>query len=189
MKLQLENMTALASHLAVPNAFETRVVLDMRPAALGWTLHERRLAAPLRKDYDALEDPAEWPRRFDTARWAILGATHDGKRIGGAIAATRSRGVDMLEGRTDLVVVWDLRVAPAWRQRGVGTALLAAVEQWSRERAATELKVETQNVNPAACCLYRACGFRLAQATPGAYPDLQEEVQLIWRKPVTREGA
>ena len=48
------------------------------------------------------------------------------------------------------------------------------------------MKIETQNVNAAACRLYARCGYRLAEAHPLAYPDLPEEVQLIWRKVLAR---
>lgn len=45
----------------------------------------------------------------------------------------------------------------------------------------SERKVETRNNNPAACRLDARAGLRLAEARPGAYPELPDEVQLIWR--------
>jgi len=54
----------------------------------------------------------------------------------------------------------------------------------ARERGARRLRVETQDVNVPACRLYHAQGFRLERATPGAYAELPNEVQLLWHKPL-----
>jgi GNAT superfamily N-acetyltransferase len=90
----------------------------------------------------------------------------------------------MLEGRSDLAVLWDVRVAPPARGRGVAGALFRAAEDWARAQGCRELKVETQHVNIAACRLYARHGCRLAQVNPGAYAELPGELQLIWRKPL-----
>jgi hypothetical protein len=55
-------------------------------------------------------------------------------------------------------------------------------ERWARARACTLLRVETQDVNPAACRLYERCGCTLVRSTPGAYRALPHETQLIWEK-------
>jgi hypothetical protein len=46
------------------------------------------------------------------------------------------------------------------------------------------LKIETQNVNVPACYFYRRMGCTLASIDSLAYPDLPDEVQLMWAKPV-----
>jgi hypothetical protein len=46
--------------------------------------------------------------------------------------------------------------------------------------------VETQNVNVAACRFYEGHGCLLEQANPGAYPQLPEEIQLIFSKALTK---
>ena len=88
---------------------------------------------------------------------------------------------EMLD-RRNLVVLWDLRVDAEHRRRGIGTALFGAAERWARARACTLLRVETQDVNPAACALYERCGCTLVRSTPGAYAMLPHETQLIWEK-------
>jgi GNAT superfamily N-acetyltransferase len=128
---------------------------------------------PFEKDYDALESPIDWPRRFDVRNWTLLLA-----QGGGATVAWSTPGVDMLEGRNDMAVLWDIRVAPEERGRGVGRALMNAVG-WARERGCREMKVETQDVNVAACRFYAAMGFRLDQIVPDAYPGLNETM-LTW---------
>jgi ribosomal protein S18 acetylase RimI-like enzyme len=177
-----EPLSELRRHASVPSFFETLTVLDVHERADGIELRERRLEKAYRKDYDALEGPMEWPMRFDVSNWGLIGAFDGKKRIGGVVGAFQSPGVDMLEGRGDLLVLWDLRVAPELRRHGVGSALFQALEAWGRSRSCRELKVETQNTNVAACRLYARQGCRLAQAKRHAYPDRPDEVQLIWRK-------
>jgi len=42
------------------------------------------------------------------------------------------------------------------------------------------LKVESQNINVPACRFYDAQGCELRAVQHGAYPDLPDEVQLLW---------
>ncbi len=186
VELREEPLTDIRRHVAIPSAYEFRTVLEVLPQGEGDRLHERPLAHAVRKDYDQLEDPMEWTARYDVTNWALIGAYRGDSRVGGAIVAFDTPGVVLLEGRSDLAVLWDLRVAPQARRRGVGSALFAAVEAWARRRNCRELKVETQNTNVAACRLYARGGCTLAQVNHGAYPDLADEVQLIWRKALAR---
>ena len=88
----------------------------------------------------------------------------------------------MLEGRSDLAVLWDLRVSPEWRGRGVGTRLFQAAEDWARRRGKAELKIEAQNINPAATRFYARMGCELRSVNADAYPMLPDEVQLLFYK-------
>jgi GNAT superfamily N-acetyltransferase len=88
----------------------------------------------------------------------------------------------MLEGRDDIALLWDIRVAPTARRRGVGAALFRAAEAWARARGAAWLKVETQNVNAPACRFYVRQGCTLGAVHRFAYPALPDEVQLLWYK-------
>ena len=175
----------LADYGAVPIAFAVHEVLDVVPddgGLGGLRLVPRRLAEPYVKDYDAIagEDPVRWVRRFDVARWGVLAALVEGERVGGAVIAFDTPGVDMLEGRRDLAVLWDLRVAPAVRGRGVGQALFAAAARWAADRGCSWLKVETQNVNVPACRFYARQGCTLGAIHRLAYPTLPDEAQLLW---------
>jgi GNAT superfamily N-acetyltransferase len=182
-----ESAAALAGYAGIPIAFQVRSVLDVADAADGsggWVLTERGLDAPYLKDYDAIpgEHPAGWPDRFDVSGWGWLAARVEGRRVGGAAVALCAPGLPMPEGRRDLAALWDLRVAPGARGRGVGTALFRAAEAWARARGCRQLRVETQNVNVPACRLYARRGCVLASVDRSAYPGLPEEVRLIWRK-------
>jgi GNAT superfamily N-acetyltransferase len=170
----------LAEYARIPSCFSTQTVFDVSPRP-PHELRERRLDAVFEKDYDALSDPLLWPKMFDVANWGLLSA-HDGnRRVGGAIVAFDTPSVDMLEGRRDLAVLWDIRVEPQSQGRGIGAALFQAACDWAHSHGARELKIETQNVNTAACHFYRAMGCTLAAANFDAYSELPAEVQLLWR--------
>ena len=175
---------ALVEYCCIPIAFEVEAILDVAvDHANGFMVSERRLEAPYVKDYDAIADsPEQWPGRFDTSRWGLIIARVDGRCVGGATVAHDTPGLDMLEGRSDLAVLWDIRVVPANRRHGVGTELFKAAETWSLERQCRQLKVETQNVNVAACGLYARRGCVLRAAHRGVYSQCPAEVQLLWYK-------
>lgn len=142
------------------------------------------------KDYDAYaaNHPTDWPGRFDVTRWGFLAAWLGGRRVGGATIAYDAPGLDRLDGRHDLAVLWDLRVAPAEQRRGVGRALFGAAEHWAAARGARQLEVETQNVNAVACRFYARQGCMLGAIHRFAYPELPGEAQLLWYKDLPVHG-
>jgi GNAT superfamily N-acetyltransferase len=184
-----EGSAALSEYGTIPISFEVVEVIDLEPTTGTFGVQQsRRVATPRKKDYDASpgHSPAEWPSLFELGGWRFLAAYADGKRLGGATVIMRSEGVDMLEGRADLGLLWDIRVAPTVRRAGVGSALLAAVEELCRNAGLQELKVETQNINVPACRFYDRHGFELRHVVRDAYPDLPGEVQLLWYKTLVR---
>jgi GNAT superfamily N-acetyltransferase len=64
----------------------------------------------------------------------------------------------------------------------VGAALFRAAESWARARGCRQLKVETQNVNVAACRFYSRQGCVLTSVDRLAYPGLPGEIQFLWYK-------
>ena len=79
-------------------------------------------------------------------------------RVGGGIAAWNTSGVEMLEEGDDIACLWDIRVLPDQRGRGIGRQLFAAVEKWAVKRQCTLLKIETQDINVPACKFYKDLG-------------------------------
>jgi ribosomal protein S18 acetylase RimI-like enzyme len=73
-------------------------------------------------------------------------------------------------------------VAAGQRGSGVGSALFRAVEDWAGARDCHWLKIETQNINVAACRFYRKMGCGLGAIDRLAYPDLPDEAQSLWWK-------
>jgi len=174
----------LPAYAAVPIAFEVTSVLSAQRAAGGsFVLTERPVDSPYTKDYDTISDgPLDWAERFDTSQWVLFVAEADGRIIGGATVAFGTSGLDMLEGRRDLAVLWDIRVEPASRGRGVGRALLEAAEAWALARSCRELKIETQNINVPACRFYTAMGCQLRVVRQDAYPHCPGEAQFLFYK-------
>ena len=181
----------MVGYASVPIAYETHELLEVvvtKWGLAGIELVDRRLDAPFRKDYDADagHHPARWSSQLDLSQCGVLVARDEGRRVGGAVIAWGTPDLAMLEGRTDLGVLWDLRVAPAERRQGVGHALFRAAEAWAVRRGAAWLKVETQNVNPAACRFYARQGCTLGAINRFAYPALPDETQLLWYKQLDR---
>jgi streptothricin acetyltransferase len=181
-ELREQEISSLHRYAAVRSRFEARTVFDVSPVTDGFTLRERELPHPYQKDYDAIENPMEWPERFDISNWTVIGAFSGDEQIGGVVGALTGPGLEMLKGREDLIALWDIRVASCARRMGVGTALFRAVESWALERNCRELVVETQNTNVAACRFYERQGCRLKGANFHAYPFLPNEIQFIWAK-------
>jgi GNAT superfamily N-acetyltransferase len=180
-----EPLSALSEYAAVPIWFQIRRVFDVMDGGApgGFVLSERAVAVPYVKDYDAMDEgPARWAERFDVSGWALFGARIEGRLVGGAAVIADDARIDMLEGRRDLAVLWDIRVAPEVRGRGVGAAPFRAAEAWAAARGCRRLKVETQNVNVPACRFYARQGCVLGAIDRFAYPGLPHEVQLLWYK-------
>jgi GNAT superfamily N-acetyltransferase len=186
-----EPIAALEQYADVSIAFEVSSKLDITEGSdnhCEFILTERRLAAPYVKDYDAIkgEHPTLWARRYDVSKWGLFAARLEGQRVGGAIVAFDTPGLDMLEGHRDLAVLWDIRVSHEFRGNGIGSELFQAVGAWARERGCRQLKVETQNINVAACHFYARQGCVLASVQHFAYPGLTDEIQLLWYKDLSR---
>ena len=182
-----EPMTALPDYARVPIIFTVDRVLDVTnrdDGQSGFLLSERRLEVPYQKDYDAAADegPLQWAHRFDLSKWALFTARVATRLVGGAVAAFDTPELTMLEGRRDLAVLWDIRVSPNMRGRGVGSALFGKVEAWARRQDCRQLMAETQNTNVAACRFYARQGCHLQAINRSAYPDFPEEIQLVWYK-------
>ncbi|HET7460760.1 MAG TPA: GNAT family N-acetyltransferase [Longimicrobium sp.] len=178
----------------IPIAFEVRSVLEVEARERGYEglwMTERTLDEPWVKDYDQGEErPQRWAHRFDVSRWRVFEAWSAGRPAGGAVVAWDTPGVEMLEGRRDLAVLWDLRVAPGARGHGVGAALFRAAAAWARGQGCRWLKIETQTINVPACRFYARMGCELGTIDRFAYPGLPDEAQLIWYldlAPRTRE--
>ena len=139
MEIREESLSYLEEYARVPIAFEVSCVLELslRNGGIGgFELRERPVTPTFVKDYDAIpgNHPTDWARRFDLSNWGLLSARLDGECAGGATIALRTPGLFMLEDRSDLAVVWDLRVSPHARRRGLGAALFAAAGKWAEGR-------------------------------------------------------
>jgi ribosomal protein S18 acetylase RimI-like enzyme len=179
----------LALYASIPISFRVESLLRVETCDRGLggiTLTEEPVTDPFTRNYDQEPDsedsPVGWPKRFDVTRWGFLLAMEDDRPIGGATIAYDTPEVRLLEGRRDLALLWDIRVAPDQRGRGVGSALLCHAAAWARARGCDWLKIETQNTNVRACRFYLKQGCELGGIQRHAYAEMPyvEETMLLW---------
>jgi GNAT superfamily N-acetyltransferase len=188
LRIQEMGVDILPQYKEIPIAFEVKSLfrVDLINAGLGGIkLREEEVEPPYIKDYDAYEDggPQRWLKRFDVRNWGFFLALDQTRPLGGAVVAFNTPDVHMLAGRTDLAVLWDLRVHPDFRRCGIGTKLFDHATDWSRKRGCKQLKIETQNVNVPACRFYAKQGCQLGEINRYWYaphPEVGHEVMLVW---------
>ncbi|MEJ5226008.1 MAG: GNAT family N-acetyltransferase [Anaerolineales bacterium] len=164
-------------------------ILDLQDGGLGGVRFHEEAVVPYIKDYD--QDggsPVTWTQQFFINNWGLFLAVQDDQPVGAAAVAWNTNGTNMLEGRRELAVLWDIRVDPRHRREGIGAALFRHAANWARARGCTRLKIETQNINVPACRFYRRMGCELGTIHRHAYvPPLDHEVQLNWYLDLTAE--
>jgi len=174
---------SLEAYAGVSIAFtvDRRLRLELLDDGLrGMSFSEEDVDLPWLKDYDAAEHPARWAVWWDVSNWTSFVAYDGDQRVGGAIMAWKTPGVNFLRRRTDFAALWDLRVAPEYRGRGIGKQLFERGVAWAGAKGCRFIKIETQNINVRACRFYQARGCRLGSIDRYAYHDFPDEVQLIW---------
>jgi len=136
----------------------------------GILLQEIGLENPYIKDFDKTPEggPLEWASHFELRNWGFFLAIENSIPVGAA-AVAQIQGVNMLEERDDLSVLWDIRVQPERRGNGIGKALFSKACEWSSKRNCRQIKIETQNINLAACHFYRKMGCELGTINRFAY--------------------
>jgi GNAT superfamily N-acetyltransferase len=129
-------------------------------------LVERRLERPLAKRYSISELFAHW------ARWDTGWVAVDGEIRGVATVA--------YEAWHARLTLWHLYVAPEWRRRGVGRALLERVDAYGREAGATHVWLETSTVNVPGVAAYERLGYSLCGADDLFYGPYMPGEQAIY---------
>jgi GNAT superfamily N-acetyltransferase len=182
--IRVDEPSVLSDYADIPIAFEVKKFLDVAPVKgkSEFLLKERPVKIPFVKDYDAIPGahPSEWSTQFDVSSWGFLSAQVAGKCVGRAAIATKTPSLAILGRSDDAALLWDIRVAPEFRAIGVGSALFCAAKAWAERRGCRELKVETQNINVAACRFYEKQGCKLLAVNSKVYDGLPDELQMIW---------
>ncbi len=185
--IQEHSSEILEEYAQIPIRFEVKeyFAVKLKNKGLGgFDLKLRDVDPPFAKDYDESEPIIDWKNKFDTSKWVFLLAIEDDKKVGAATVAFDSKNVNMLQGRDDITVLWDIRVDPSYRGQGIGTKLFNYAAEWSRKRYCRFMKVETQNINVPACKFYAKQGCYLGTIDLHAYPEFENEVCLIWYLPL-----
>ena len=155
----------LAEYATVPIAFVVQALLQPVPLEGGLggiALRQEPVQPPYLKDYDASEEggPEAWARAWDLSSWRFFLARQGGRCVGAAAVAFGTPEVNLLDGREDLAVLWDIRVHPDFRGQGLGRRLFHGAADWAR-----------------------AQGCRLGAIHRHAYarhPELAHETMLLW---------
>ena len=140
---------------------------------------------PYIKDFCVGDDESitRWEKRWDISNWAFFMAFDGEQPVGGTTVVSRTKEINMLSGRDDLAVLWDIRVDDAYKHKGVGQALFDMAVNWSREQGLVQMKIECQNNNIPAIRFYHKQGAVLSAIDEYAYynePEYRHETQLIW---------
>ena len=130
------------------------------------------------------ESITRWEKQWDISNWAFFMAFDGERPVGGATVVSRTKEINMLSGRDDLAVLWDIRVDDEYKQMGIGQALFDMAVKYSREQELVQIKIECQNNNIPAVKFYHKQGAVLCAVDEYAYyndlPEFRSEVQLIW---------
>lgn len=135
------------------------------------------------KDLGQYEEAAKYEEQFDITNWAFFMAFDNEVPIAAVTVASRTKGVQLLCGRDDMSVLWDIRVDGRYKKQGVGTKLFNMAAQWSKSNGLKQMKIECQNNNVQACKFYHKQGAVLGKIDEYAYYEdieIRDEVQLIW---------
>lgn len=93
----------------------------------------------------------------------VLAAVDAGGLLGKAVVFFRKR--------SDIARLYSIAVDHSARGRGIGEALLRAVERGARTRGCARLRLEVRQDNPGAIRLYEKLGYRRFGAIVGFYED------------------
>lgn len=162
---------------------KSKYVLEKIHGGLGGILLKEVDTEEYVKDLGQYEKATEYEANFDITNWKFFMAFHDEKPIGGTTVVSKTQGVNMLDGREDMSVLWDIRVDDMYKGQGVGQQLFNMAKEWSKEQGFKQMKIECQNNNVHACRFYQKQGAILGKIDEYAYykyEDVKDEIQFIW---------
>jgi len=173
---ELDRKTDRRGVEAIDTAFETASVFDVVMRPRGIELVERALEQPRRKSYSIGEVFAPWARW--TAGWVAIDD--------GAIRGFATAGYEAWHER---LVLWFLYIAPEWRRRGVGRALLERVEAYACMIGATHVWLETSDVNVPGVRAYERLGYTLCGIDRLYYGSYMPGEAAIYMAKTVAQGA
>jgi len=180
IKIDKINRELLEAYFNISIAFKGHSILELRNDNLDGLAFKEIKVPSFRKDYDDEEDQSQLIDRFDLKNWHIITYRDNDKIVAGAIIAHDTPEINMLEGKKDLAVLWDIRIDEAYRGHGIGSKIIDQVKELSKEIGCNRIKIETQNINVAACRFYMKQGGVLTSFNKHYYNDLPKEIQMIW---------
>lgn len=148
----------------------------------GFTLEEIQVS-PYVKDLSKYERAVNYEQDFDITNWRFYMAFSGDVPVGAMTIAGKTEGLHMLSGRTDACVLWDIRVADAYKYNGIGQELLKMGIAGAKSDGYSQMIIECQNNNVPACKFYQKQGALLSKIDMYAYysePEVRDEIQFVW---------
>lgn len=94
------------SNISIEYKVDSVYNLEWKNNGLGGIMIVEEAIDPYYKNYDSIDDnPSLLLEEFNLENWSVVSAFDGDTRIGGAIIAYNTEGVNMLEGRDDLVII------------------------------------------------------------------------------------
>lgn len=143
---------------------------------------QKKKVSPYTKDFTENANYKRWKRQFDLENWNFFVAFDGNRPVGGAVLCGHSSELNMLEGREDLGVLWDIRVDNSYKHCGVGQRLFQLVKDKAENLGLIQLKIECQNNNVPAVDFYFKQGAHIGAVNRYAYygnKDAADEVQFL----------
>jgi ribosomal protein S18 acetylase RimI-like enzyme len=113
----------------------------------------------------------------------ILVAEDAGQVVGFVCVLARVPSDEIVELEREFAYITDLVVLELYRQRGIGSQLIAAAEQYARSHGATRMRIGVLAANNAAHRLYQQLGYRdseivLERSIPRTLPPQERGISL-----------
>ena len=150
---------------------------------LGGLMFEEVQVTPYIKDLSVYESAVDYEKNFDIKNWRFYIAFDDDKPIGAMTIAGRTPNLDMLSGRDDVCILWDIRVEDEYKHQGIGQRLIDIGINDVKSDGYRQMIIECQNNNVPACHFYRKQGALLSKVDMYAYchvDDCKDEIQFLW---------
>ena len=150
---------------------------------LGGFILEEVSVKPYIKDLSIYECATEYEKKFNITNWRFYMAFDSNIPVGAMTVAGKTDGLNMLNGREDACVLWDIRVADAYKHNGIGQKLLDMGVLNAKKDGYQQMIIECQNNNVPACKFYQKQGAVLSKIDMYAYylePEVRNEIQFIW---------
>lgn len=161
----------------------------LKVSPLTWSF-KKESQVPFRYTVDD-ENPSAWRKEISMRNFTMVGFREGDRPVAAMSLVHDNPTVRMLDGRKDVLLIWDLRVHPDHKRKGYGKALIDFARLKAKELKVNHLRLETQNTNPKALEFYLAMGFELIHIREHAYGSgapqnagTEDEIMLVFNEPV-----
>lgn len=161
----------------------SKYIVERIDSGLGGILLKEVEVEPYTKDLSVYERATEYEKQFDISNWRFYMAFDGDMPIGAMTIAGTTNGMNMLAGRDDACVLWDIRVADAYKHQGIGQKMLDMGMLGAKEDGYRQMIIECQNNNIPACKFYKKQGAVLSKIDMYAYYselEIRDEIQFVW---------